>query len=216
MTGAGKTREYEMTGARKTDEYEPMGAQNVRVDKSEKPCVQAEKSAKSRAYKTVHVSECGRMLELKSFTNNQRNRACHHADVKPIVRDSMDDDRVLVKSSGAEMTLVPHEPSEFEKTETSSHSHPMSTMVHHASKHKRNHTNEQSASSKTSELPVIQCDYLMLKDVPGTGGLKVLSMYVRTFGYGMSRVVETRGPNRHVRNRENVELPWTLGHHSAV
>ena len=34
----------------------------------------------------------------------------------------------------------------------------------------------------------------MLKDVAGTGGLKVLSMYVRTFGYGMSTVVETKGP----------------------
>ena len=45
-----------------------------------------------------------------------------------------------------------------------------------------------------SELSVIQCDYLMLKDVAGTGGLKALSMYVRTFGYGRSTVVETKGP----------------------
>ena len=45
-----------------------------------------------------------------------------------------------------------------------------------------------------SELPVIQCDYLMLKDTAGTGGLKVLSMYVRTLGYSMSTVVETKGP----------------------
>ena len=35
---------------------------------------------------------------------------------------------------------------------------------------------------------------MMLKDVAGTGGLKVLSMYVRTFGYGMSTGVETKGP----------------------
>ena len=34
----------------------------------------------------------------------------------------------------------------------------------------------------------------MLKDVAGTGGLKVLSMYVRTFGYGMSTVAEMKGP----------------------
>ena len=34
----------------------------------------------------------------------------------------------------------------------------------------------------------------MLKDTAGTGGLKVLSMYVRTFGFGMSTVVETKGP----------------------
>ena len=34
----------------------------------------------------------------------------------------------------------------------------------------------------------------MLKDVAGTGGLKVLSMYVRTFGYDMSTVFEMKGP----------------------
>ena len=34
------------------------------------------------------------------------------ADVKPVVRDPMDDDRVRVES-GTEMTPVPHEPSEF-------------------------------------------------------------------------------------------------------
>ena len=45
-----------------------------------------------------------------------------------------------------------------------------------------------------SELPLVQCDNLMLKDVAGSGGLKVLSMCVRTFGYGMSTVVEMKGP----------------------
>ena len=34
----------------------------------------------------------------------------------------------------------------------------------------------------------------MLKDVAGTGGLEVLSMYVGTFGYGMSTAVEIKGP----------------------
>ena len=34
----------------------------------------------------------------------------------------------------------------------------------------------------------------MLKDVAGTGGLKVHSMYVSTFGYDMSTVAETKGP----------------------
>ena len=46
--------------------------------------------------------------------NCQRKRACQNADVKLAVRDPMDDDRVLVES-GAEMTPVPHEPSEVEK-----------------------------------------------------------------------------------------------------
>ena len=66
----------------------------------------------------------------------------------------------------------------------------------HASKakHKREQHKRTERIIENSEFPVIQCDYLMLKDVAGTGGLKVLSMYVRIFGYGMSRVVETKGP----------------------
>ena len=40
----------------------------------------------------------------------------------------------------------------------------------------------------------------MLEDVAGTGGLKVLSMYVRTFGYGMVHSRGNERPNRHVRN----------------
>ena len=40
---------------------------------------------------------------------------------------------------------------------------------------------------------MIQCDYFMLKDVAGTDGPKVLSMYMRTIGYGMTTIVETKG-----------------------
>ena len=50
----------------------------------------------------------------------------------------------------------------------------------------------------------------MLKDVAGTCGLKVLSMYVRTFGYGMSTVVEMKGPTdtfATVVSSKNVEIP---------
>ena len=57
---------------------------------------------------------------------------------------------------------------------------------------------------------MIQCDYLMLKDTAGTGGLKVLSMNVRTFGYGMSTVVETKGPTDMFATMwavKNVEFP---------
>ena len=103
----------------------------------------------------------------------------------------MDEDRVLVES-GAEMTLVPHEPSEFEKQKhnlTHIPFQPWCTLCvkgkAQAEPHKRT-----ERIAEDSELPVIQCDYLMLKDVAGTGGLKVLSMCVRTFGYGMS----TKGP----------------------
>ena len=194
MTDAQKTREYEMTGARKTDAYEPMGAQNVRVDKSEKSCVQTEKVQNP----CVQNSSCVGVWKndgVEIIHNNQRNRTCQDADVKPIVRDPMDDDRVLVES-GAEMTPVPHEPSEFEKQKHHLTHIPFQTWCTscvegkaQAEPHKRT-----ERIIEDSELPVIQCDYLMLKDVAGTGGLKVLSMYVRTFGYGMSTVVETKGP----------------------
>ena len=107
----------------------------------------------------------------------------------------MDDDRVLVES-GTEMTPVPHEPSEFEKQKHNLTHIPFKPWCTscvkgkaQAEPHKRTHR-----IIEDSELPVIQCDYLMLKDVAGTSGLKVLSMYVRTFGYGMSIVVETKGP----------------------
>ena len=67
--------------------------------------------------------------------------------------------------------------------------------AHHASKakHKRKEPHKRTERIiEDSELPVVQCDYLVLQDVAATGGLKVLSMYVRTFGYGMSTVVEMK------------------------
>ena len=64
-----------------------------------------------------------------------------------------------------------------------------------------------------SELPLTQWDYPMLKDVAATGGLKVLSMFVRTFCVRRVHSCRSERPNRHVRNNvgsEHVELPWTL------
>ena len=181
-----KTREYNLKGAQKTDEYVITGAPNpcVQTKKVKNPCVKNSSCVGVRKNDGVEIiHEC------------QRKRACKDVDVKPVVRDPMDDDRVLVES-GAEMTPVPHEPSEFEKQKhhlTHIPFQPWCTSCvkgkAQAEPHKRT-----ERIIEDSELPVIQCDYLMLKDVAGTGGLKVLSMYVRTFGYGMSTVVETKGP----------------------
>ena len=44
-----------------------------------------------------------------------------------------------------------------------------------------------------SELPIVQCDYLVLKDTSASDGLEVLSMYVTSFGYGIFTVVEMKG-----------------------
>ena len=196
MTGAQKSHKYKMTGAQKkidaykmkdsqkTCEYELTGAQ-MKID-----AYRLMDSQKTRDYnlsgtqKTDENSSCVKVRKNDGVEIiHERKRACQDVDVKPVVRDPMDDDRVLVES-GTEMTPVPHEPSEFEKQKHNLTHIPFQPWC----------TSCVKGKIEDSELPVIQCDYLMLKDIAGTGGLKVLSMYVRTFGYGMSTVVETKGP----------------------
>ena len=128
-----------------------MGEQNVRVDKSEKSCIQDEIVQNP----CVQNSSCVGVWKndgVEIIHNNQRNRACQDADVKPIVRDPVDDDRVLVESR-AEMTPVPHEPSEFEKQIhhlTHIPFQPWCTSCVKGKAHTQNRTNEQNASSKTA------------------------------------------------------------------
>ena len=181
-----KTREYNLKGGQKTDEYEITGARNpyVQTKKVKNPCVKNSSCIGVRKNDGVEI-----------IHNCQRKRACQDADVKLVVRDPMDDDRVLVES-GAEMTPVPHEPSEFEKQKHNLTHIPFQPWCTSCVKGKAQTEPHKRTERiiEDSELPLIQCDYLMLKDVAGRGGLKVLSMYVRTFGYGMSTVVETKGP----------------------
>ena len=94
------------------------------------------------------------------------------------------------------MTLVPHEPSEFKKQKHHLTHIPFQPWCTPCVKGKAQAEPHERTERiiEDSELPVIQCDCLMLKDVAGTGGLKVLSMYVRTLGYGMSTVVDMKGP----------------------
>ena len=178
MKDSQKTREYELTGAQeKIDAYRLMGFQKAR-----------EYNLKG-AQKTDENSSCVKVRKNDGVEIiHERKRACQNVDVKPVVRDPMDDDRVLVES-GTEMTPVPREPHNL----THIPFQPWCTSCvkgkAQAEPHKRT-----ERIIEDSELPVIQCDYLMLKDTAGTGELKVLSMYVRTFGYGMSTVVETKGP----------------------
>ena len=90
MKGAEKTREYELKGAQKTDAYEPMGAQNVRVDKSEESCVQTEKVQKHVRTKQF-MCRSAENDGVEIIHKSQRNRTCQDADVKPNVRDPMED-----------------------------------------------------------------------------------------------------------------------------
>ena len=181
-----KTREYNLKGAQKTDENVITGAPN--------PCVQTKK-VKNPCVKNSSCVAVRKNDEVEIIHECQRKRARQDVDVKPVVRDPMDDDRVLVES-GTEMTPVPREPSEFEKQKHNLTHIPFQPWCTSCVKGKEQAEPHKRIERITedSELPVIQCDYLMLKDVAGTGGLKVLSMYVRTFGYGMSTVVETKGP----------------------
>ena len=185
MTGAQKSHEDKMTGAqKKIDAYMLMDSQKTREYNL------------SGAQKTDENSSCVKVRKNDGVEIiHERKRACQDVDVKPVVRDPMDDDRVLVES-GTEMTPVPREPSEFEKQKHNLTHIPFQPWCTSCVKGKAQAEPHKRTERiiEDSELPVIQCDYLMLKDTAGTGGLKVLSMYVRTFGYGMSTVVETKGP----------------------
>ena len=210
LTDSQKTREYKTTGAqKKTDAYKTMDSQKTR----EYELTGAQKKIdaymlidpqKTREYnlkgaqKTDENSSCVKVRKnngVEIIHECQRKRACQDVDVKPVVRDPMDDDRVLVES-GTEMTPVPHEPSEFEKQKHNLTHIPFQPWCTSCVKGKAQEEPHKRTERiiEDSELPVIQCDYLMLKDTAGTGRLKVLSMYVRIFGYGMSTVVETKGP----------------------
>ena len=113
--------------------------------------------------------------------------------MKPVVEDPMDDDKIPVES-GAEVTPVPPEPSDLEKMK-----HELTHIPYQpwctpcikgkaqAEPHKRT-----ERIIEDSELSVVQCDYLVLQGVAATDGLNVLSVYVKTLGYGKSTVVEMK------------------------
>ena len=104
LTDSQKNREYNLKSAQKTDEYEIIGAVN--------PCVQTRK-VKNPCMKNSSCVGVRNNDGVEIIHNYQRKRTCQDADVKPVVRDPTGDDRFLVES-GAEMTTIPHEPSEFE------------------------------------------------------------------------------------------------------
>ena len=69
----------------------------MQIEDVQKPC--------GRKSSCVGVRKNG---GVEIIFSSQRNRRCQDADTKPIVRDPMDDDRILVESEA-------HELSEFEK-----------------------------------------------------------------------------------------------------
>ena len=114
----------------------------VRVDGSEKSCVQAEDAQKScgRKGSCVGVWKNG---GAEIIANSQRNRNCQDADVKPIVRDPMDDDRILIES-GTEMTL-------FHMSLPSSRNWNISSLTSHFN-HGAHHVNSTPTNTAHTEL----------------------------------------------------------------
>ena len=200
-----KTREYEVTGAQKTDdEYEPMDSQKTReynlkgrqkTDEYEitgalNPCKQTEK-VKNPCVQNSSCVEVRKNDGVEIFHNCQRKHACQDIDVKPVVRDPIDDDRVLVES-GAEMTPVAQEPSESKKQKHNLTHIPFQPWCTSCVKGKAQAEPHKRTERiiEDSELPVIQCDYLMLRCCGHRWTESAQHVCENIFGYGMSTVVE--------------------------
>ena len=178
---------------------------SVRFAESQKSC---EKSSCVGAWKNDGV---------EIIPNDHGNRRYRDADVKPIVRDPMADDRIPVES-GAEVTPVPHEPSQSEKmTHELTHipCRPWCTSCVKGKAQPEPHKRTERII-EDSELLVVQCDYLVSEYVAATGGLKVLSTYVRTLGYGMSEVVEVKGATDTFAAVWAVKILSCLGHSHII
>ena len=119
---------------------------------------------------------------------------------------------MILVESGAEMTLVPHVHPEFEKLEHQlSHIpyQPWCTSCVNGKAQTGPHKRTES-TIEDSELPEVQCDHLMLKDVAATRGLKVLSMNVSNIWVRHVHRCRHETRSRHVRNNvgsENAEHP---------
>ena len=134
------------------------------------------------------------------------NSRCHDADVTPIVRDPLDDDSIPVESR-AEIIPVPPEPSESEKMKhelTHIPFQPWCTSCVEGKAQAEPHKRTERII-EDSELPVVQRDYLVLKDVAEHVRENIRIRHVHS--------CRNERRNRRVRGSvgsENVELPWTL------
>ena len=76
----------------------------VGVRKNDGVVITANDQRNCRIHEKVPVVGVRKNDGVEITTNDSGNRRCHDADVTPIVRDLLDDDRILVES-GAEITL---------------------------------------------------------------------------------------------------------------
>ena len=114
--------------------------------------------------------------------------------MQPVVEDPVDDDRAPVEA-GAGPIPTPCEPFEFETMKqelTHIPAKPWCTSCVRSKTQAEPHKRIERVI-EDSELPIVQCDYLVLNNTAASDGLKVLSMFLKSFGYGTSTVVETKG-----------------------
>ena len=138
-----------------------------------KKCVRAERLQNSQP--------CGSSMSDDAF-------------VQPVVEDPVDADRVPVET-GAEPISIPCEPSESEKMKHELTHIPFNPWCTSCAKGKAQYEPHKRIERTTedSEHPqLFGMTTLFLKDTAASVGLQVLSMYVKSFGYGTSTVVDTK------------------------
>ena len=145
----------------------------------------------------IHVSEvkdCKNYQESCFEFEKQNLSKRNDAVVQLVVEDPIDVDRILAEA-GKGMIPAACEASASEKMKhqlTHIHLQPWCTSCAKGTAQGEPHKQSERIT-EDSELLTVQRDYLVLKDVPASDGPKVLSMYVKSFGYGTSTVVETKG-----------------------
>ena len=113
------------------------------------------------------------------------------AVVQPVDEDPVEHDRVPAEA-GAGSIPAPCQPSEIEKMKREFTHIPFQPWRTSCVEGKAP-TEPQKRITEDSELSTVQCDYLVLNDVAACVGLKVLSMSLKSLGYGTPTVVETKG-----------------------
>ena len=133
----------------------------------------------------IHVVNLKDSESVKNHELSLRSRLlsmCNNADVQPIVDNPVDDDKIPAETR-ARMFPAPREPSKIEKTKHELKHIPFLPQwaPRVKSKAKAEPHKRVEFSAKTAKFPLFNV----------TDGLKVLSMYVKSFGCGTSTAVET-------------------------
>ena len=151
----------------------------ARAGDSQKSCVRAEGSQKLCVRAEDSRTSC---VRTEGWQNSQRSCGASKRDdafVQPVVEDPVDADRVPVET-GAEQIPIPCEPSESEKMRHELTHIPLKPWCTPCVKGKAQSEPHKriERTIEDSEVPIVQCDYFVLKNNAASDGLKGLNMYV--------------------------------------